>query len=67
MAGRFPRMIAGLIAVCGLFVPSMVHGQQTQPLSVSAVAPTRHWSGQAVARWHRYRKLPNIMAPSSRT
>jgi hypothetical protein len=48
MAGKFPRTFAGVIAVCGLFVPGMARAQ-TQPMTVAAIAPTRHWSGQAVA------------------
>jgi len=48
MAGRLSRTVASAIAACGLFTPGIAHAQQ-QPMSVAAIAPTRHWSGQAVA------------------
>src|SRR5947209_2819274 len=49
MAGKYPRICAGLLAVCGLFLPGIVHAQSNPGLTVAAVAPTRHWSGQPVA------------------
>ena len=48
MSGRFPRTVAAAIAVCGLFSPGEARAQQ-QPMSVAAIAPTRHWTGQAIA------------------
>ena len=48
MAGRLPRTVAAAIALCGLFSPGVARAQ-TQPMTVAAVAPTRHWNGQALA------------------
>ena len=48
MAGRFPRTVVAAFAVCGLFVPGVAHAQN-QPKTVGAIAPTRHWTGQAVS------------------
>ncbi|MEQ1909969.1 MAG: hypothetical protein ABMA15_14160 [Vicinamibacterales bacterium] len=48
MAARLPRTFLAAIAVCGLFVPGVAHAQNQQ-LSVGAVAPTRHWSGQPIS------------------
>lgn len=47
MAGRLPRAVAGVIAVCGLSQPVAVWAQ-AQPMTVAAIAPTRHWTGQGV-------------------
>ncbi len=47
MAGRLPRTVARVIAVCGLLLPASAWAQ-AQQMSISAIAPTRHWTGQGV-------------------